>query len=105
MAAFWRCMKVSRAVVGAMILAQSQIRLRDDGAAPTLGSRAHVVRSYTASLADIGALGALVKETLGALDFLFINAGVSELGPFADVTEAAYDRIFDVNTKGAFFTV
>ena len=40
-----------------------------------LGSRAHVVRSDTASLADIDALGALVEEKLGQVDFVFINAG------------------------------
>lgn len=70
-----------------------------------LNSRAHVVESDTASLADIDRLGSLVKEQLGRIDFLFINAGVSELGPFDRVTEATYDSIFDVNTKGAFFTV
>jgi NAD(P)-dependent dehydrogenase (short-subunit alcohol dehydrogenase family) len=69
------------------------------------GARAHVVRSDTASMADINALGALVKEKLGQVDFVFINAGVSGLAPFDQVTEASYDRQFDVNTKGAFFTV
>lgn len=70
-----------------------------------LKTRAHVVRSDTASIADIDALGVLVKEKLGRIDFMFINAGVSELAPFDQVTEASYDRQFDVNTKGAFFTV
>jgi NAD(P)-dependent dehydrogenase (short-subunit alcohol dehydrogenase family) len=69
-----------------------------------LGSRAHVVRSDTANLADIDALGALVQEKLGQIDFVFINAGISELAPFDKVTEASYDKLFDVNTKGAFFT-
>jgi NAD(P)-dependent dehydrogenase (short-subunit alcohol dehydrogenase family) len=69
------------------------------------GARAHVVRSDTASMTNIDALGALVKEKLGQVDFVFINAGVSELAPFDQVTEASYDRQFDVNTKGAFFTV
>ena len=70
-----------------------------------LGSQAHVVRSDTTNMVDIDALAALVKEKLGRIDFLFINAGISELGRFDQVTEATYDRIFDVNTKGAFFTV
>jgi NAD(P)-dependent dehydrogenase (short-subunit alcohol dehydrogenase family) len=70
-----------------------------------LGQRAQVVQSDTSSLADIQALGTLVKEKLGSIDVVFINAGISELGPFDRVTEATYDRIFDVNTKGAFFTV
>ncbi|MFI9205014.1 SDR family oxidoreductase [Streptomyces sp. NPDC053048] len=70
-----------------------------------LGPAAHVVRSDTASLTDIAALGTTVEETLGHVDYLFINAGISELGPFAEVTEESYDRQFAVNTKGAFFTV
>jgi NAD(P)-dependent dehydrogenase (short-subunit alcohol dehydrogenase family) len=69
-----------------------------------LGPRAHVVRSDAASMVDIDRLGALVKEKLGRIDFLFINAGISELEPFDQVTEATYDRIFNVNSKGAFFT-
>jgi NAD(P)-dependent dehydrogenase (short-subunit alcohol dehydrogenase family) len=90
---------------GAEVLVTGRNEQNIEAARRELGSGAHVVRSDTASLADIGALAALVKEKLGPFDFLFINAGVSELGPFVDVTEAAYDRMFNVNTKGAFFTV
>jgi NAD(P)-dependent dehydrogenase (short-subunit alcohol dehydrogenase family) len=76
-----------------------------DAARRELGPGAHVVRSDTASMADIDALGTLVEEKLGRIDFLFVNAGISELQPFDQVTEASYDRQFDVNAKGAFFTV
>ena len=41
-----------------------------------------------------------------SIDFLFINADILlSLQPFDQVTEASFDRQFDVNTKGAFFTV
>lgn len=70
-----------------------------------LGPRARVVRSDVTSLAAIEALAAEVREHLGRLDLLFVNAGVAELGAFADVTEASFDRQFAVNTKGAFFTL
>jgi NAD(P)-dependent dehydrogenase (short-subunit alcohol dehydrogenase family) len=89
---------------GAEVLLSGRNEQNLDAARRTLGPRAHVVRSDTASLADIDALGALVEEKLGKIDFVFINAGVSELEPFDQVTEASYDRQFDVNTKGAFFT-
>jgi NAD(P)-dependent dehydrogenase (short-subunit alcohol dehydrogenase family) len=69
-----------------------------------LGNRAHVVQSDASRMADIDALGAVVKEQFGAIDFLHVNTGISELGPFTEVTEATYDRMFAVNTKGAFFT-
>jgi NAD(P)-dependent dehydrogenase (short-subunit alcohol dehydrogenase family) len=69
-----------------------------------LGGRAHVVRSDIASMTDIQSLGSLVEEKLARVDLAFINAGVASLESFAQVTEASYDRTFDVNTKGAFFT-
>lgn len=40
---------------------------------------------------------------LGPLDILVNNAGVEMRAPFAEVTEADYDRVLDVNLKGAFF--
>lgn len=66
---------------------------------------AHFVRSDTASLEDIAVLGAQVGQMLGEIDLLHVNAGVSELEAFDAVTEASYDRQFNINTKGAFFTV
>ena len=89
---------------GAEVLLTGRNEQNLEAARRELGPRAHVVRSDTASMADINALGALVEEKLGRIDFVFINAGISELEPFDQVTEASYDRQFDVNTKGAFFT-
>lgn len=49
-------------------------------------------------------MAVFVEEKLGQVDFVFVNAGVAELEPFEQVPEESYDRIFNVNTKGAFFT-
>ncbi|MBB4185379.1 SDR family oxidoreductase [Sinorhizobium terangae] len=68
------------------------------------GTRAHALRSDIADLNDIAALGAATGQKMGAIDLLHINAGISELEPFDQVTEASFDRQFAVNTKGAFFT-
>jgi NAD(P)-dependent dehydrogenase (short-subunit alcohol dehydrogenase family) len=89
---------------GAEVLLTGRNKPNLEAARRQLGPRAHVVRSDTASLADIDALGALAEDKLGQIDLLFINAGVSELQPFDQVTEASYDHQFDINTKGAFFT-
>ena len=89
---------------GAEVLLTGRNEQNLETARRDLGSRAHVVRSDTGNLLDIEALGTLVEEKFGQVDFVFINAGVSELKPFDQVTEASYDRQFDVNTKGAFFT-
>ncbi|GHF45803.1 oxidoreductase [Streptomyces mashuensis] len=69
------------------------------------GPAVHVVRSDAADMGDIAALGGTVGKVLGHVDHLFVNAGVSELGPVSEVTEESYDFQFSVNTKGAFFTV
>ncbi|TDC71745.1 SDR family oxidoreductase [Micromonospora sp. KC606] len=69
------------------------------------GEAAHVVRSDAASMADIAALGDVVAERLGSVDYLFINHGIAQFAELAEVTEEAWDRHFAVNTKGAFFTV
>ncbi|MDP9603394.1 UNVERIFIED_ORG: NAD(P)-dependent dehydrogenase (short-subunit alcohol dehydrogenase family) [Variovorax paradoxus] len=76
-----------------------------ESARRTLGSGAHVLASDAGSLADIDALAATVRERFGRIDLLHINAGISTLEPFDQVTEAGYDRAFAINTKGPFFTV
>ncbi len=67
-----------------------------------LGER--VVRSDIADVAAIDALVGEVRTRLGGVDLLFINAGIADLEAVERVSEAAYDRVFAVNTRGAFFT-
>lgn len=38
----------------------------------------------------------------GKTDVLVNNAGISEIKPFADITESDWDKIFDVNVKSTF---
>jgi len=45
------------------------------------------------------------KTKLGWIDVLFVNAGIALPTPFEAVSEAQYDDQFNVNIKGAFFTV
>jgi gluconate 5-dehydrogenase len=44
-----------------------------------------------------------VQDTLGALDILINNAGIEEICPALNVSEALWDRIVGTNLKGAFF--
>ena len=62
-----------------------------------------VVASDAADLNAIMALVGRVKDAHSRIDLLFINAGVGAMGPADEITEADYDRMFAVNTKGAFF--
>ena len=85
-----------------LITGRNEKNLAD--ARQALGGSVHAVRSDIASMDDIAVLSAEVAQKLGGIDFLHVNAGVSEREPFDQVTEASYDRQFDINTRGAFFT-
>lgn len=46
-----------------------------------------------------------LRRTFGRLDVLFVNAGIGQFLSIAEATEEHFDRIFDTNVKGAYFTV
>lgn len=48
---------------------------------------------------------AAVAERFGPVDVLFNNAAVFDLAPLLESTVESYDRLFDVNVKGMFFTM
>ena len=39
------------------------------------------------------------------VDILFANAGLGVFAPIDQIDEAAYDKQFDINVKGAYFTI
>jgi NAD(P)-dependent dehydrogenase (short-subunit alcohol dehydrogenase family) len=90
---------------GARVLVTGHTKVRLDAARDKLGSGATVVDSDTASLPDIQALAGRVKNELGTLDMLFVNAGISRAAPFEATPEAMYDEVLAVNAKGPYFTV
>lgn len=90
---------------GAELVVTGRDEKKIEAAQAELGPRAHVVRSDAASMADIDALATLVEDVLGRVDALFVNHGYALLEPFDQVTERTFDRHFDINTKGAFFSV
>jgi glucose 1-dehydrogenase len=59
--------------------------------------------------ADVGqyqqAIGLVQQgvERFGGLDIMVNNAGIEYHSPFVDVTEEEFDRVLQVNLKGAFF--
>jgi NAD(P)-dependent dehydrogenase (short-subunit alcohol dehydrogenase family) len=90
---------------GARVLLTGRNEKNLEEARGRLGPDVHVVRADAADAADTEALAEIVRSALGGIDFLHVNVGTSEFSPFTEVTEESYDRMFAVNTKGAFFTV
>ncbi len=70
-----------------------------------IGRNVTAVPGDVSNLADLDRLFAMVKRAKGGLDILFANAGVAEGTPLGATTEEQFDRIFDINVKGTFFTV
>jgi len=71
------------------------------------GGRAIAVQ---ANVGDAGAAQRLfdaATEAFGGVDILVNNAGVmaNELPHLADTSDAAFDRLFDINVKGSFLTM
>jgi NAD(P)-dependent dehydrogenase (short-subunit alcohol dehydrogenase family) len=64
-----------------------------------------VVRADSRSLSDTDRLVEQARQHFGSLSGLFLNAGIAQPTPLSDVDEARYDRIFEINTKGQFFTL
>jgi NAD(P)-dependent dehydrogenase (short-subunit alcohol dehydrogenase family) len=74
-------------------------------AAALIGRNVTAVAGDVSRLEDLDRLYAVVKEKYGHIDVLFANAGAGQVAPLAVATEAHFDRTFDVNVKGLFFTV
>ncbi len=63
------------------------------------------VQGDVSNLTDLDRLYATAKEQKGRIDILFANAGVGELAPLGEITEAHFDKTFSINVKGVLFTV
>jgi NAD(P)-dependent dehydrogenase (short-subunit alcohol dehydrogenase family) len=74
-------------------------------AAALIGRNVTTVAGDVSRLEDLDRLYAVVKEKHGHIDILFANAGGGTVAPLATATESHFDKIFDVNVKGLFFSV
>jgi NAD(P)-dependent dehydrogenase (short-subunit alcohol dehydrogenase family) len=90
---------------GARVLITGRTQTALDSARERLGANAVVLRGDVASLADLDALAGRAQAEFGTLDALFVNAGVAGGAAFESTTEEAYDELFAINAKGAYFTV
>ncbi|GHB10259.1 L-iditol 2-dehydrogenase [Modicisalibacter luteus] len=60
------------------------------------------------NVCDLNSIAALVRDVtarFGGIDILVNNAAVFDMAPVLEVTEQSYDRQFNVNVKGMFFTL
>ena len=70
-----------------------------------IGGGAYGIGLDVTSVESIGAAVERVVADRGGIDILVNNAAVFDMAPVVEVTRASFDRIFDVNVKGLFFTL
>ncbi|HEY7828982.1 MAG TPA: 3-oxoacyl-ACP reductase family protein [Solirubrobacteraceae bacterium] len=75
---------------------------RDRGRDGDRGARSIAVQGDVTEREQVRALLAAALDTFGGLDILVNNAGLLQQKPFADITDADWDRVLAVNLKGAF---
>lgn len=76
-----------------------------DSAVASIGDAAIGVQGDVTQMADLDRLYQRVEAEHGRIDTLFVNAGVAQIRPLEEVDEEHFDLLFDINVKGAFFTV
>src|SRR4030088_1435771 len=76
-----------------------------DEAVKAIGTNVSGVQGDVAQLADLDRLYETITKVKGRIDIVFANAGVGEFVPLGAVTEEHFDKIFNINVKGALFTV
>jgi NAD(P)-dependent dehydrogenase (short-subunit alcohol dehydrogenase family) len=76
-----------------------------EAAGTQLGEKAKVVQGDVADLVSLDRLFETVRQAEGRLDVLVANAGVIASSPIETASEEHFDRMFDINVKGTYFTL
>jgi NAD(P)-dependent dehydrogenase (short-subunit alcohol dehydrogenase family) len=90
---------------GARVMITGNTPANLQAAQKELGTDVVAVASNAANVAAQKELAETVRETFGALDVLFVNAGAVDMRPVEQIDEAAFDRSFAINVKGPYFLI
>ena len=69
------------------------------------GGKAMGIQADISKPAEVRRLFGEAEKSIGPLDVVIANAGVYLSKPLIENTEADYDYVFDINTRGVFFTL
>ncbi|EWH11181.1 short chain dehydrogenase [Catenovulum agarivorans DS-2] len=86
-----------------MVCGRRQDRL--DSAQKALGDQAIAVQCDVSNLQSISDMYQVVKTQGKCIKTLVVNAAVAKAASFANIDEEMFDLTFDINLKGAFFTI
>ncbi|MEM7504526.1 MAG: glucose 1-dehydrogenase [Pseudomonadota bacterium] len=93
------------AAEGATVIITGRNQSGLEQAVAEIGGNSYSVRGDVTNLEDLDRLFGVLKDRHGKIDILFANAGIAEVAPIDAVSEDFFNRHFDINVKGLFFTV
>src|ERR1700730_15353803 len=85
---------------GAYVFITGRRQKELDDAVRAIGSNVTGIQGDVAKMADLDRLYQAVKAK-GRIDVVFANAGGAEFAPLGSITEEHFDKLFDINVKGA----
>jgi len=90
---------------GARVAISGRSKKALDEAVGSIGNGVVAVQADVSKLSELDKLYAEISRKLGKIDVLFVNAGVAKFGSIGETSESVYDEQFDINVKGAYFTI
>ena len=96
----WSAVRIMGKFQGKVAVITGRRQKELDEAVKAIASDVTGVQGDVAKLSDLEIIG---KK--GRLDIVFANAGLGEFAPLGSITEEFFDKLFNINVKGALFTV
>jgi NAD(P)-dependent dehydrogenase (short-subunit alcohol dehydrogenase family) len=90
---------------GARVVVADILEKDAEDTASVISRGAFAVHLDVTDQASIDAMVATVVKKAGRIDILVNNAAIFNMAPLLEVTREDWDKNFDINTKGLFFTL
>jgi NAD(P)-dependent dehydrogenase (short-subunit alcohol dehydrogenase family) len=90
---------------GAYVFITGRRHVELDKAVSLIGKNVTAVQGDASKLEDLDRLYETVRKVKGRVDIVFANAAVVDPVSLTDSTPETYDKHFDLNARGAYFTV
>ena len=90
---------------GAYVFITGRRQSELDKAVAEIGKNVTSIQGDVSNLEDLDRLYQEIAASKGKIDIVFANAGIVEPLATPDVTPEHFDKIFNINARGAYFTV
>jgi len=90
---------------GAYVFITGRRQAELDKAASLIGKNVTAVQGDVSKLEDLDHLYDVVRNVKGHVDIVFANAGVVDPAQLTESTPEQFDKDFDLNVRGTYFTV